>query len=113
VPAQAVQTGQDGQFVFVVKADQTVEQRAVTTGEAADPDIVITKGLVPGETIVTEGQLRLEPGTKVTRADPKTGEAAPGGGRGGGRGGRGGGQGQTPANGQGTGQAPAGPGRGR
>jgi multidrug efflux system membrane fusion protein len=115
VPSQAVQTGQDGQFVFVVKADSTVEQRVVTTGDATDQDVVITKGLAPGETIVTEGQLRLEPGTRVTRADPKTGEAAPGGARGG-RGGRGG-QGQTgaPSTGQGRGtdQAPTGPGRGR
>jgi multidrug efflux system membrane fusion protein len=93
VPAQAVQTGQDGQFVFVVKTDSTVEQRPVTTGQSAASDAVITKGLQPGETVVVEGQLRLEPGTRVQRADPKTGEAGPGGGRGG-RGGRGGSGGQ-------------------
>lgn len=94
VPTQAVQTGQDGQFVFVVKSDSTVEQRAVTTGATAGDDTVITKGLQPDETIVLEGQLRLEPGTRITRADPKTGEASPnaGGGRGG-RGSRGGGRG--------------------
>lgn len=87
VPTEAVQTGQDGQFVFVVKSDSTVEQRTVTTGAAVDQDTVITSGLNNGETVVTEGQLRLEAGTRVTRADPKTGEAAPAGGRG--RGGRG------------------------
>ena len=101
VPTQAVQTGQDGQFVFVVKPDTSVEQRAVTTGAAAGDDTVISKGLTPGETIVVEGQLRLEPGTKITRADPKTGEANPNGGRGG-RGGRGGGRtGGQPGSGRG------------
>jgi multidrug efflux system membrane fusion protein len=92
VPSQAVQTGQDGQFVFVLKADQTVEQRPVTTGVTAAQDVQVTKGLQPGETVVVEGQLRLEPGTKVQRADPRTGEASPNPGRG--RGGRGAGQGR-------------------
>jgi multidrug efflux system membrane fusion protein len=101
VPSEAVQTGQDGQFVFVVKADSTVEQRAVTTGSAVDEDTVIKSGLNLGETVVTEGQLRLDAGTRVTRADPKTGEAAPAGGRA--RGGRG-----TGTTGQGrTGTPPA------
>jgi multidrug efflux system membrane fusion protein len=118
VPSQAVQTGQDGQFVFVVREDQTVEQRPVTIGQTAADDVVITNGLTPGETVVTEGQLRLEPGTRVTRADPNTGEAAPGnGGRG--RGGRAGGGGAN--RGAGTGarsgdnppQAPGSNGRGR
>jgi multidrug efflux system membrane fusion protein len=111
VPSQAVQTGQDGQFVFVVREDQTVEQRPVTIGQADADDIVITNGLTPGETIVTEGQLRLEPGTRVTRADPNTGEAAPGnGGRG--RGGRAGGGGAN-RGGDATPQAPGSNGRGR
>jgi multidrug efflux system membrane fusion protein len=66
VPSQAVQTGQDGQYVFVVKDDSTVEQRAVTPGQRVADDVVIDKGLKPGETVVTEGQLRLEPGSKVT-----------------------------------------------
>jgi multidrug efflux system membrane fusion protein len=100
VPTEAVQTGQDGQFVFVVKADSTVEQRTVTTGSAVDQDTVIKSGLNVGETVVTEGQLRLDAGTRVTRADPKTGEAAPAGSRG--RGGRG-----LGAAGQGRNTAPA------
>jgi multidrug efflux system membrane fusion protein len=90
-PSEAVQTGQDGQFVFLVKQDQTVEQRPIKTGQTVDQDVVITAGLRPGDQVVTEGQLRLEPGSRITRADPRTGEAAPGGGRGG-RGGRGGGR---------------------
>ena len=83
VPAQAVQTGQDGQYVFVVKENSTVEQRPVTSAQRADQDVVIAKGLRPGETVVTEGQLRLEPGSHVTTDL----NAAPGGG-GRGRGGR-------------------------
>src|SRR5579872_1859403 len=90
-PSEAVQTGQDGQFVFLVKPDQTVEQRPIKTGQTVDQDVVITAGLRPGDQVVTEGQLRLEPGSRITRADPRTGEAGPGGGRGG-RGGRGGGR---------------------
>jgi len=66
VPGQAVQTGQDGQYVFVVKADSTVEQRPITIGQRSGDSIVVAKGLKSGETVVTEGQLRLEPGTKIT-----------------------------------------------
>jgi multidrug efflux system membrane fusion protein len=88
VPSQAVQTGQDGQYVFVVKDDQTVEQRPVTVGQRVEDDTVVQKGLKPGETVVTEGQLRLEPGSRVTT--DLSGRGAGAGGRGG-RGGRGGG----------------------
>ena len=59
IPSQAVQVGQDGQFVFVVKNDFTVEQRAVTIAQRMGEIVVVDKGLKPGETIVTEGQLRL------------------------------------------------------
>jgi membrane fusion protein, multidrug efflux system len=65
VPNQAVQTGQEGPFIFVVKPDRTVESRPVVTGARLDQDIVIDKGLVAGETVVTEGQLRLAPGIRV------------------------------------------------
>jgi multidrug efflux system membrane fusion protein len=87
VPTQAVQTGQDGQYVFVVKADSTVEQRPIVTSQKMDQDTVIEKGVTPGETVVTEGHLRLEPGTRVTT------DAGAAGGRGRGRGGRGAGGG--------------------
>src|SRR6266850_2052916 len=89
VPSQAVQTGQDGQYVFVVKPDSTVEQRPITTTQRVNDDIVIDKGLQKGETVVTEGQLRLEPGTRVS-----TDLNAPAGGGGRGRGGRSGGGGR-------------------
>ncbi len=65
VPNQAVQTGQDGSFVFVVKPDQSVESRTVRTGARVGQELVIESGLRAGETVVTEGQLRLVPGTKV------------------------------------------------
>lgn len=66
VPSQALQTGQNGEFVFVVKADQTVEARPVVAGIVYDGSQVINSGLNPGETIVTDGQVRLKPGTKVS-----------------------------------------------
>jgi membrane fusion protein, multidrug efflux system len=81
VPNQAVQTGQDGEFVFVVKEDRTVESRPVTTGVRIDQELVVQKGLQFGETVVTEGQLRLSPGARVstgdrTRPRPKGGPPA-------------------------------------
>ncbi|WP_051670696.1 efflux RND transporter periplasmic adaptor subunit [Bryobacter aggregatus] len=66
VPNQAIQTGQDGSYIYVVKEDRTVENRPVTTGQRNGNEIVITKGINAGETIVTEGQLRIAPGLKVT-----------------------------------------------
>ncbi len=66
VPSQAVQTGQKGQFVYVVKPDQTVEQRSVTVGLTYQNETVVTEGLAAGETVVTDGQLRLAPGVKVS-----------------------------------------------
>jgi len=81
VPSQAVQTGQEGPFVYVVKADRTVESRPVVTGSQFEQDMVVKNGLEPGTTIVTEGQLRLAPGMRVQLRRP---------GEGGGRGGRGG-----------------------
>jgi multidrug efflux system membrane fusion protein len=65
VPSQAVQSGQKGQYVFVVKADQTVEARPVVPGAGDGRDVVITSGLKAGERVVTDGQLRLVPGTRV------------------------------------------------
>jgi multidrug efflux system membrane fusion protein len=65
VPAQAVQTGQEGDYVFVVKPDMTVESRPVVSGVRIDADQVIEKGLKPGETVVTEGHVRLVTGSHV------------------------------------------------
>lgn len=73
VPSQAVQTGRNGDFVYVVKADSTVEDRPVKVARTVDGDSVISSGIQPGETVVTDGQLRLIPGIKVQPA-----KAAPG-----------------------------------
>ena len=70
VPAQAVQTGQNGTYVFVVKADSTVESRPVEVARRLASEMVIGKGLKPGERVVTDGQLRLVPGAKVDVKKP-------------------------------------------
>ncbi len=65
VPAQAVQTGQNEQYVFVVKPDHTVEYRPVTVSRTQDGETIIAQGVSPGETVVTDGHLRLSPGSRV------------------------------------------------
>ena len=64
-PVGAVQTGQEGTYAFVVKADKTVESRPVKVARAVAGGVVIASGLAAGETVVTDGQLRLVPGSKV------------------------------------------------
>jgi multidrug efflux system membrane fusion protein len=66
VPSQTVQNGQNGQFIYVLKPDQTVEERPVKIGIGIDGETVVETGLSAGETVVTDGQLRLAPGIKVT-----------------------------------------------
>jgi multidrug efflux system membrane fusion protein len=65
VPSQAIQTGQEGQYAYVVRADQTVELRQVTAGRTLDGGTVIEKGIAAGENVVTDGHLRLVPGAHV------------------------------------------------
>lgn len=65
VPAQAVQRGDQGSYVFVVKPDQTVEIRPVTPGRRAGDELTISQGVKAGEQVVLEGQLKLFPGAKV------------------------------------------------
>ncbi len=65
VPSQAVQAGQQGSYVFVVKPDLTVESRSVEVGRRLEREVVITRGLRAGERVVTDGQLRLVPGARV------------------------------------------------
>jgi membrane fusion protein, multidrug efflux system len=64
-PSRAIQSSQEGDIVFVIKPDLTVEIRPVGVGRSIDGDVIITKGLTPGERVVTDGQLRLVPGAKV------------------------------------------------
>jgi len=66
VPSQAVQSSQNGDFVFVVKADATVQKRLVVAGITRGGLTVIQKGVQPDETVVTDGQLRLAEGSKVS-----------------------------------------------
>lgn len=78
VPARAVQNGQQGQFVFVVKQDRTVEPRPIVVNRTVGPEAVIDRGLLPGERVVTDGQIRLAPGVRVQElAGPRPSAAAP------------------------------------
>ncbi len=65
VPSQAVQTGMQGKYIFVVKPDMTADYREVVPGETVNGLTVIEKGVEPGENVVTDGQLQLAPGSKV------------------------------------------------
>lgn len=79
VPAEAVQIGPRGRYVFVVKADRTAELRRVTVGPTANDLTVIQAGLKPGEMVVKEGQLRLFPGARVSpRPAGRPGSGGPG-----------------------------------
>jgi multidrug efflux system membrane fusion protein len=69
IPTQAVQTGQNNQFVYVVKPDQTVEARPITVVRTMNSETVV-EGVSPGETVVTDGQLRLVQGAKVQAKTP-------------------------------------------
>lgn len=103
LPAQAVVTGQQGTYVYVIDSSNTAQQRPVTVERTAGPISVISNGLSEGERVVTDGQSRVTPGAQVTigtRGGSGSGSgsgsgAAPGGGGGqggrgrGGRGGRG------------------------
>jgi multidrug efflux system membrane fusion protein len=73
VPSQAVQTGARGDFIYVVKSDSTAEQRPVKVARTVSGDSVIANGITPGETVVTDGQLRLLPGMKVEVVNPSSG----------------------------------------
>lgn len=76
IPASAVQPGQQGSYVFVVKADQTVEPRTVVTHPADRADVVVEQGVRAGEVVVSDGQLGLTKGTRV-QAKPAVAADAP------------------------------------
>ena len=78
VPSQAVQTGQDKSFVYVVKSDMTVEVRTVKAGTTVENMTVVEDGLKPGEQVVTDGQLRLVPGAKVQAKGQGSGQGGQG-----------------------------------
>lgn len=66
VPSQAIQSGQEGSYVFVVGPTMKADMRKVVTGDTIEGDTVIESGLNGGETVVTDGQIRLIPGGAVT-----------------------------------------------
>ncbi len=76
IPSEAVQSGQSGQFVFVLKPDGTVINRPVTLGQTVDNRIVVEAGIAPGDTVVTDGQMRLIPGAPV-RVVPSVNNVSP------------------------------------
>jgi len=69
VPTVAVQTGPDGSYVYLVKADKTVELRPVTLARASGNETIIKDGLAAGDVVVTDGHLRLVPGSRVSLRD--------------------------------------------
>jgi membrane fusion protein, multidrug efflux system len=75
IPAEAVQAGQNGQFVYVVKNDKTVEPRPVSVGRNVEDKVTIDKGVTAGETVVTDGQMMLFPGAHVAIAAAPKGPA--------------------------------------
>ena len=77
VSSQAVQTGQSGTYVFLVRPDLRVEIRPVVAGRNLASDAVIEKGLAAGDRVVTDGQLRLVPGARVeVKPAPEAGQGA-------------------------------------
>jgi multidrug efflux system membrane fusion protein len=70
VPSAAIQTGQQGQYVFVVKPDSTVESKTITVGFEHENETVVESGLEPDQLVVTDGQFRLVPGAKVEVKNP-------------------------------------------
>jgi len=78
IPAQAVQRGPDGDYVYQVQGDSTVKmQTVVVAGEVGDSHVMIGSGLKEGDRVVTEGQFRLKPGSKVNALKPGEVPAAP------------------------------------
>jgi multidrug efflux system membrane fusion protein len=78
IPAQAVQRGPDGDYVYQVQADSTVKMQPVAiAGEVGDSHVMISSGVKAGDRVVTEGQFRLKPGSKVTALKPGEVPAAP------------------------------------
>jgi multidrug efflux system membrane fusion protein len=71
VPTVAVQAGQQGPYVFAVTGDRTVEMRPVSVARTRGGETVIARGVAPGETVVTDGHLRLVPGSRISENTSK------------------------------------------
>src|SRR5699024_3231782 len=71
VPTQAVERGPDGEYVYLLQKDNTVKMQPVTvSGNADDTHVLVSKGVAAGDKVVTEGQFRLKPGSKVKPLKP-------------------------------------------
>ena len=79
VPSGAVQIGQNGPYIFVVKPDSTLDLRPVKPGQVQGDLTVITEGVSTGETVVISGQLQLAPGAKVVPREVEQGSSLPSG----------------------------------
>ena len=73
IASEAVQAGQQGSFVYVVKPDQTVEVRPVVVGQAVANKVIVQQGVTAGETVVIDGQSRLFPGAKIAASTRSSG----------------------------------------
>jgi multidrug efflux system membrane fusion protein len=80
VPNAAIQRGAPGTFVYIVKPDQTVSAQPVALGPGDNANVAVTKGLQPGELVVTDGADRLKDGAKVRLAEAGSPASAPNGG---------------------------------
>jgi membrane fusion protein, multidrug efflux system len=76
IPAEAVQQGQQGVYAYVIKSDNTVEQRAITVAQVSNGQALIDSGLVANEQVVVDGQYKLQPGSHVTVLHGKAAEEA-------------------------------------
>jgi multidrug efflux system membrane fusion protein len=74
IPSEAVQAGQRGQLVYVVKPDKTVEPRMVSVGRTLQGKVIVEKGVSAGETVVTDGQMLLYPGAHIMVATAPKGD---------------------------------------
>jgi multidrug efflux system membrane fusion protein len=77
IPTAAVQTGQQGPFVFVMKSDKSVEMRSIRVARATGSETIVASGVTVGETVVKDGQLRLAPGTQVSIRTEAAAEKTP------------------------------------
>ena len=73
IPSAAVQSGQQGPYVYVVRPDMTAVNRNISVTRTYGSDSIVTSGLQPGETVVTDGQVRLQPGAKVAIKNGQSG----------------------------------------
>ena len=73
VPAQTIQNGPNGHYVYIIKPDDTVERKTIEVAAIQDGVAVVAKGLSPGEQVVVDGQYRLTNGARIKRSAAQTG----------------------------------------